>query len=64
MSELDGARRERLATLLRRDGQAVVTTTELAHVPGADADDVARIAVEEGCVVAEDAREAKELRAA
>ena len=35
MSELDGTRRERLTQLLRRDGQAVITTTELAHVPGA-----------------------------
>ena len=34
MSELDATRRERLTTLLRRDGQAVITTTELAHVPG------------------------------
>ena len=48
MSELDVTRRERLAALLRRDGQAVVTTTELAHVPGAEEDDVERIAIENG----------------
>ena len=42
MSELDGTRRERLTQLLRRDGQAVITTTELAHVPGAEEPDVTR----------------------
>ena len=50
MSELDATRRERLTTLLRRDGQAVITTTELAHVPGADEADVERIAIEDGVV--------------
>ena len=50
MSELDATRRERLTTLLRRDGQAVITTTELAHVPGAEEDDVERIAIEDGVV--------------
>jgi DNA replication and repair protein RecF len=34
MSELDAARRELLAGLLRTGGQAVVTATELSHVPG------------------------------
>src|SRR4051794_2502086 len=53
MSELDVARRERLATLLRRDGQAVITTTERAHVPGADADDVVRVAVADGQIAAD-----------
>jgi len=48
MSELDATRRERLAALLRRDGQSVVTTTELAHVPGAEDADVERIAVTGG----------------
>jgi DNA replication and repair protein RecF len=33
MSELDEARRERLAELLGAGGQAIVTTTETAHVP-------------------------------
>jgi DNA replication and repair protein RecF len=51
MSELDGARRERLATLLRRDGQSVVTTTELAHVPGAEEPDVTRIEIANGQVL-------------
>jgi DNA replication and repair protein RecF len=48
MSELDATRRERLTSLLRSGGQAVVTTTELAHVPGAEGADVARIAIEGG----------------
>jgi DNA replication and repair protein RecF len=34
MSELDAARRELLAGLLRSDGQAVITATEPEHVPG------------------------------
>src|SRR4051794_13018024 len=50
MSELDATRRERLAGLLRRHGQSVVTTTEVAHVPGAEAPDVVRLAVADGCV--------------
>jgi DNA replication and repair protein RecF len=45
MSELDGVRRDALAQLLRATGQAVITTTDLEHVPGADEDDVTRIAV-------------------
>jgi DNA replication and repair protein RecF len=51
MSELDAARRERLASLVRAEGQAVVTTTEAAHVPGADAPDVGVIAVADGTAV-------------
>src|SRR5919107_20887 len=35
MSELDATRRERLAELLRDGGQALVTTTDAGHVPGA-----------------------------
>jgi DNA replication and repair protein RecF len=50
MSELDAPRRERLAGLLRRHGQSVVTTTEVAHVPGAEAPDVVRLAVADGRV--------------
>lgn len=34
MSELDAERRDLLASLLRGDGQAVITTTEPDHVPG------------------------------
>jgi recombinational DNA repair ATPase RecF len=33
MSELDAARRELLADLLGNEGQGVLTTTDLAHVP-------------------------------
>jgi DNA replication and repair protein RecF len=50
MSELDCTRRERLVARLAR-GQAVVTTTELAHVPGADAPDVLALRVAGGTVV-------------
>ena len=35
MSELDSARRELLAEMLRAGGQGVVTTTDADHVPGA-----------------------------
>jgi DNA replication and repair protein RecF len=45
MSELDLARRGRLADELRRAGQTVVTATELEHVPGWDRDDVTRVAL-------------------
>jgi DNA replication and repair protein RecF len=51
MSELDASRRERLTMLLRRGGQAVITTTELAHVPGAEEGDVQRIAVVDGRIL-------------
>jgi len=37
MSELDAERRRRLVGLVLEGGQAVVTTTEAAHVPGHDA---------------------------
>ncbi len=47
MSELDAERRGRLAAALRNHGQSVVTATELEHVPGHDAGDVAQIAVAE-----------------
>jgi DNA replication and repair protein RecF len=49
MSELDATRRERLADLLRERGQALVTTTDVEHVPGAaDASDVGAISVLDG----------------
>jgi DNA replication and repair protein RecF len=51
MSELDSARRERLAALVRAEGQAIVTTTDASHVPGADASDVTVIAVAAGTAV-------------
>jgi DNA replication and repair protein RecF len=53
MSELDAGRRERLVDVLRSGGQSVVTTTDLAHVPGADAGDVVRVAVREEQVLHE-----------
>jgi DNA replication and repair protein RecF len=49
MSELDHGRRERLVERLRV-GQALVTTTDVAHVPGAEEDDVVRLRVEGGVV--------------
>jgi DNA replication and repair protein RecF len=54
MSELDHARREALVDLLRQEaGQAILTTTDLEHVPGASEDAVVRIAVSEGMVLEE-----------
>ncbi len=53
MSELDAARREYLVTHLLGPGQSVITTTELAHVPGAHADGVARLELQDGAVVGE-----------
>jgi len=53
MSELDQDRRERLAEDLRSGGQALITTTELDHVPGARDASVARVAVACGGVVCE-----------
>jgi DNA replication and repair protein RecF len=52
MSELDAARRERLAELVRAEGQALITTTDADHVPGADADDVALFHVAAGTATA------------
>src|SRR3954451_22507879 len=48
MSELDAERRGLLVDLIARAGQALVTTTDLAHVPGGDLADVARVAVADG----------------
>ncbi len=53
MSELDADRRGLLVDRLRGSGQSVITTTDLAHVPGGDAADVVRIAVGEGGVLQE-----------
>ena len=53
MSELDAGRRERLVARLRDGGQSVITTTDLAAVPGADAPDTTRLAVAEGVVLSE-----------
>ena len=48
MSELDAGRRERLAELVRAEGQALITTTDAEHVPGAHASDVALFEVSAG----------------
>ena len=53
MSELDGDRRALLAAMLGGEGQSVITTTDLAHVPGADEPGVARLSVADGAVVHE-----------
>jgi DNA replication and repair protein RecF len=54
MSELDRARRGALVEHLRATGgQAVITTTDLEHVPGAADPDVVRIAVRGGAVIRE-----------
>jgi DNA replication and repair protein RecF len=50
MSELDATRRERLAELVRAGGQALITTTDVDHVPGASAADVSVTAVLDGTV--------------
>ena len=48
MSELDLARRERLVELLASGGQAVITTTDLDHVPAATDPAVGALAVMSG----------------
>jgi DNA replication and repair protein RecF len=50
MSELDAERRELLAGLLRSGGQAVITTTEPEHVPGAALAGGGLIRVQDGSV--------------
>jgi DNA replication and repair protein RecF len=52
MSELDADRRALLVERLS-DGQSLITTTDLAHVPGADRPGVVRIAVNGGTVLLE-----------
>ena len=52
MSELDADRRERARRAARRRRPGVViTTTDLAHVPGARGADVVRLAVVDGDVL-------------
>ena len=53
MSELDSARRERLVELLMAGGQAVITTTDLEHVPGAADEGATSLAVMSGRLVQE-----------
>jgi DNA replication and repair protein RecF len=51
MSELDATRRGRLVEVLRGGGQSVITTTELAHVPGAEDAGVEKVAIAGGRVL-------------
>jgi DNA replication and repair protein RecF len=53
MSELDAQRRELLAAELASDGQSVIATTDLAHVPGAGDARVARLRVSPGAILQE-----------
>jgi DNA replication and repair protein RecF len=53
MSELDAERRELLARELLSGGQSVIATTDLAHVPGADASAVTRLRVSPGAILQE-----------
>ena len=53
MSELDAGRRARLIDVLRGGGQSLITTTDLAHVPGGEDADVTRLAIAEGAVLRE-----------
>jgi DNA replication and repair protein RecF len=55
MSELDADRRALLVRRLDDGGQAVITTTDLTHVPGADAPGVVRLAVSAGGAVLQEA---------
>jgi DNA replication and repair protein RecF len=49
MSELDHERRRALIEVLRAGaGQAIITTTDIEHVPGAHGEDVSLVAVSEG----------------
>src|SRR3954469_26065180 len=50
MSELDAERRERLVERIGGSGQTVITTTDLAHVPGGAAPGVVRLRVAAGSV--------------
>jgi DNA replication and repair protein RecF len=53
MSELDAGRRARLVDVLRGGGQSLITTTDLAHVPGGEDAEVTRLAIAEGSVLQE-----------
>jgi DNA replication and repair protein RecF len=50
MSELDADRRALLVERITKAGQSLVTTTDLAHVPGADRASVVRLSVTPGAV--------------
>jgi DNA replication and repair protein RecF len=51
MSELDAPRRAALVDLLLAGGQSLITTTDLAHVPGSDRAQVTRVSISEGRVL-------------
>ena len=53
MSELDAERRELLAAELAADGQSVIATTDLGHVPGAGDAAVTRLRVSPGAILQE-----------
>ena len=53
MSELDAGRRAQLVDVLRGGGQSLITTTDLAHVPGGEDAGVVRLAIAEGAVLQE-----------
>jgi DNA replication and repair protein RecF len=53
MSELDSERRELLAAELSADGQSVIATTDLAHVPGGCDARVTRLSVSPGAILQE-----------
>jgi DNA replication and repair protein RecF len=53
MSELDAGRRRALVDVLGTGGQSVITTTDLAHVPGAEDAAVGKLAIAPGTVLAE-----------
>jgi DNA replication and repair protein RecF len=55
MSELDAERRAKLVARLEDGGQAVITTTDLAHVPGAEAPGVVRLKIAPGGAILQDA---------
>jgi DNA replication and repair protein RecF len=53
MSELDAGRRGQLVDVLRASGQSLITTTDLAHVPGGEDPAVTRLAIGAGTVLQE-----------
>src|SRR5215218_8031769 len=53
MSELDAGRRARLVDVLRERGQSLITTTDIAHVPGGEDPGVTRLAIAEGAALSE-----------
>jgi DNA replication and repair protein RecF len=53
MSELDSERRELLARELSSDGQSVIATTDLGHVPGAADAAVTRLRISPGAILQE-----------